>query len=144
MPNLISHAIIVLFGVFLILFAISFTGSIRNDYRNFIAENEIDHVCLLVKGAVAKIYVTGSAHGRLNDTMGSIILRMPDRIADTNYRASFQDKGVKIETFFDLRHNMTCIIGFPAAYSGSTSGGLTSITLYHYANGSRLLEMKKI
>lgn len=144
MPNLISHAIIVLFGVFLILFSISFTGSIRNDYRSFIAENEVDHVCLLVKGAVAKIYVTGSAHGRFNDTMGSITVRMPDRIADTNYRASFTGRSVKIETFSDLRQNTTCLIGFPAAYSGSTTGGLTAITLYHYANGSKLVEMVKI
>jgi hypothetical protein len=144
MPNLMSHTLVVLFGVFLILFVISLTNNIRNDYRDFIVENEIDHVCMLVKGAIAKIYVSDNIPGRYNDTLGSITVRMPERIGETNYRASFFNSSIRVETFFDIQRNVTCVAGFPAAYTGSTTGGLTSITLYQYINGTKVIEMKNI
>lgn len=142
MANIIGHTITILFGVFLIIFVINFTNNIRNEYQDFIAENEIDHVCLLVKGAVAKIYVTDNAAGRYNDTLGSITVKMPEKIADTKYRASFEGSGVKIETFFSPGRNVTCVIGLPGAYRGLSAGGETVITLYQYVNGTKLIEMK--
>ncbi|MDI6720992.1 MAG: hypothetical protein QMD85_01285, partial [Candidatus Aenigmarchaeota archaeon] len=86
--------------------------------------------------------VTDNIPGRYNDTMGTIKIRMPEKIGDTKYRASFFNTSVRVETFFDSPQNVTCAIGFSAAYSGLSTGGSTRISLYQYANGSKLIEMK--
>ncbi|MBI2579543.1 MAG: hypothetical protein HYW27_01440 [Candidatus Aenigmarchaeota archaeon] len=130
--------------MFLILFVINFTNNIRDEYQDFIVESEIDHLCLLVKGAVAKVYVTGNIPGRYNDTLGSINIGMPEKIGDTKYRASFNGSSVMIETFFNPRRNVTCMIGLPGAYRGFSAGGQTKITLYQYVNGTKAIEMSNI
>ena len=144
MSSLISHSMVILFGVFLILFSIILTESIKNDYRNFVSEEGIKHVCMLVRGAVSKIYVPNSAVGMYNDTMGSVILRMPDKIADANYRTSFFNKSVRIEVFSEQRPNTTCIVGFDGIYYGSAAGGTTKITIFHYVNGTKMIEMRNV
>lgn len=144
MANLIGHTITVLFGVFLILFIISFTNNIRSDYRDFIVENEIDHVCLLAKGAISKIYVSGNLPGQYNDTLGDITVKMPEKIAGVKYRMGFVNSGVKVETFFEIARNTTCESGFDAAYTGLSSGGLTKFTLRQYANGTKVIEMRNV
>jgi len=134
---LISHVIVVGLGVVLILVIVYTLSSLEADYRNFIDENEMEQACYLIKGGIEKIYYSDYQ----NLEKGRIIIKMPDRISDINYIAEFTQYSVIIKR--DDRKNVSCTIGFPAVYSGTTTGGMTEIII-HSLNGIDFIDMKRL
>jgi hypothetical protein len=140
---LLSHAILVGFSIFLV-YAVSTTFvSIKNDYQKFIGQNEIDELCFAMKSAIGKIQQP-QYYGMTNDTVaGSIVIRMPDRIADLKYRAKFVNDSISIESQSN-KFNTTCRIGSNAIFNGSTTGGNTRFQYIRLSDGSDRIEMTRI
>ncbi|MFH0832700.1 MAG: hypothetical protein V1900_03215 [Candidatus Aenigmatarchaeota archaeon] len=140
---LLSQTLMVAFSLVLLLAVVTTLNSVRNDYQDFVGRHEIRQVCAIVKSGVEKIYSPGDYNSSTNATMGKILLDLPTRIGDMNYRAKFANTSLLIETTGSNRINDTCKIGFNISYSGSTVGGRTEMSWIRYTNESRI-EMRKI
>jgi len=138
---LLSHAILVSFSVFLILIVITTFATLRHDFQNFTAANEMDQLCLILKGGAEKVFYD-SNYRSPNGTQSRLIINLPDRLADIPYRADFQNNSVFIETL-GPKFNTTCKVGFNATYSGFTSGGLTELS-FNINTTMRAIGMKNV
>lgn len=140
---LISHTIFFIFSIAMILAIVVAFGTIRNDAQDFIGTNEIQQVCAIMRTAIGKIYVPSDYASSSNATMGKITVNLPERIADTSYRARFVDKNIVIETF-EPKLNKTCEIGIDANFTGTTSGGRTQLEWARYGNGNNVITMSRV
>ena len=118
---MISHTFAISFTIIIIMFIVMSFNNIRDDYKAFALENQISGICDTIKGAIEKIYWPFDYES--NGTFGSVIIDLPERIGDTNYRVKFFDSSLLIESEI----NSTCNIGFNITYAGSTTGGRTEI-----------------
>lgn len=141
---LVSHTIMIAFSLTLLLVVVTTLSSIRNDYQEFVAKHEIREVCAIVKSGIEKMYYPESYNSTSNTTKGKIILDLPARIGDMNYRARFANTSLLLETFGENKVNDTCKIGFNLSYYGSTGGGRTEIQWIRYSNLTDKIEMRKI
>ena len=141
---MLTHMITLVFSLLMILTIIITFNSLESDYKDFIGRNEIQQVCSMVKSGIDSIYVKENYNSPDNSTNGKIILELPDRIADMDYRIRFINKTAAIETLGRLRVNDTCKIGFAANYTGSTSGGRTEINFTAYSNGNNMIAMRRL
>ena len=140
---LISHAILVAFSLFLVYVVVTTFTSIRTDYQGFVGGLEIKELCFVMRGAIDKVYTQSDYIFSTSTNLGSIQARLPDRITDIKYKASFFNKSILIESQ-GREFNDTCKIGFSANYNGSTSGGLTRFSYLRYTNGTNVIEMVKL
>ena len=140
---LVSHAVLVALSLFLIYVVITTFTSIRDDYQKFVGGTEIKELCFVMKGAIERVYAQSDYNFSTNTNLGSLQVRLPDRITDIKYKASFFNKSILIESLA-REFNDTCKIGFAAGYNGSTSGGLTRFSYLRYTNGTNVIEMVKL
>ena len=140
---LVSHSIIVGFSLVLLIIIVISLGSIKSDYQQFVAKEEINQVCGLIRGGIEKIYNPSTYTSPTDSLMGSIRIDLPDRLADNVYRVSFGSSSY-IETLTQPAVNKTCNIGFPVVYNGSTTGGETEISWVRQANGTDVITMRAI
>ena len=120
---LLSHTIAIGFSLVLILLVMTTLTSLRDNYQDFIGKNEISQVCSILKDSIGKIFVDDEYTSPTNTTKGRIVVALPRRIADLNYRVRLLNNSFFIETF-GTRINDTCKAGFNLTYNGSTTGGL--------------------
>ncbi len=140
---LLSHAILVGFSIFLIYAVTTTFVSLRDDYQEFIGGNEIKQLCFVMNGAIEKIYNQPEGNLSTYTLLGSLEVRMPEKIVDVNYRAKFINRSILIESIGDI-FNDTCTVGYEANYNGSTVGGLTRLSYYRASNGTNVIEMVRI
>lgn len=136
---LLTHAILISFAIFLIFAVFTGLSTLKTDFEDFVADKEIQQACLLVKGAVEKIYIPTGYRPPENATAGSIVLQMPDRLAGSPYRVSFVNTSILVDG--GAAFNTTCKTGFNLSFSGSASGGLVQIKYARYSNGTDAVEM---
>lgn len=141
---MLTHTIILVFSLMMILTIIITFKSMENDYRDFVGKNEMQQVCSMVKTGIESIYFKENYNSPGNTTKGRIIIDLPDRIADMNYRIRFVNRSATIETLGRLRINDTCKIGFVANYTGSVSGGRTEINWTSYSDGNNVIAMRRL
>ncbi|MEK6888411.1 MAG: hypothetical protein AABX14_05705 [Candidatus Aenigmatarchaeota archaeon] len=141
--ELVSHAILVGFSMFLVFVIITTFTDVKKDYQTFVGGSEIQEMCFVMRGAIEKIYNPTDYNLSTNTLMGSMQTRLPDRITDIRYRATFFNKSIIIESF-GAEFNNTCKIGFDANYNGSASGGLTRFSYTKFTNGTGVIEMVKL
>ncbi|HIG97703.1 MAG TPA: hypothetical protein HA230_05165 [Candidatus Aenigmarchaeota archaeon] len=141
--ELVSHAILVGFSMFLIFVIITTFTNVKEDYQIFVGGSEIKEMCFVMRGAIEKVYNPTDYNFTTNTMLGSMQTRLPDRITDIRYRATFFNKSIIIESP-GIEFNDTCKIGFTADYNGSTSGGLTRFSYTKFTNGTDVIEMVKL
>lgn len=139
---LVSHAIIVGFTIFLVYVVFTTFTSLRGDYQKFIGGLEIKEVCFVMKGAIEKVYTSADYNVSVNVNLGSVEVRLPDRITGLKYNTRFINRSILIESP-GAEFNESCKIGFAANYNGSTSGGLTRFSYMRLTNGTNVIEMVK-
>jgi len=139
----LSHSIIVAFSAFLIFVVISTMTSITNEYRSYFSDNEINQFCFTIRSGIEKIYSTQAYLSQTNTTYGDIIIDLPEKITDMNYRARFSGSNLTI-TAVNGQKTVTCFTGYDINFTGSTTGGLTRIIYRYYSNGTRAIEMSKL
>ena len=123
---LLSHALVVMFSIMLVLVAVTAMNSIRNDYQAFVGTIEAQQVCGLIKQSIEKIYQTSDYAVQTNQTFGKITLELPERIADSRYRAKLFNDSIRVE-MLGSQINETCKTGFNITMSGTSSGGRTQV-----------------
>ena len=136
----LTHAMFVGFSIFFVLVIVMMFSSLKDDYQDFIAKNEMNQVCLSIKSSVEKIYLLSSYSIATNTTVGKIRIVLPDRIADMTYRINFSGNSAFIQT---TKLNESCVIGF-SGLTGYTSGGATDVVFAIYSNSTKIIEMIKI
>lgn len=141
---LLSHTIAIAFLLLLIIIIISVLTTLRDDYSNFIGKNEISQVCLLLKGSIEKVFTEDGYTSPTNTTKGRLFLRLPERIADQNYRIRFVNNSISVETLSQPRINDTCVPGFNLTYLGFTSGGMTELNFTLRDNGNGIIAIRKV
>ncbi len=141
---LISHAILVGISVALVLVVVYTMNGIREDYQEFVAANEIEQACFVLRNAVEKVYSEGKYLSPTNTTYGSIRVVLPERLADLKYRTTLANRTVYLNTFGVPSLNSSCKIGLNASFSGFTTGGVTEIKYTEYANGTRAISFEKV
>jgi hypothetical protein len=135
---LISHAIIVSFGIFMVFVVVTTFTNLRADFQNFTAANEIDQLCLILKSSAEKVAYTDN-YISPSGAVSEITVKLPDRIAAIPYNVRFVNGTVAIETQ-SPRFTTNCTIGLDINYSGFTTGGLTTVVFNNTGQG--LLEMR--
>lgn len=140
---LISHSIVVAFSAFLIVIVISTMTTITEEYRTYFAESEISQFCFTIRSSVEKIYSEQDYTPQTNTTYGEIILDLPEKITDMNYRAKFIGENITI-TAKSTKTNATCRMGFDINFTGSTTGGLTKMEYIYYNNNTRIIRMSRV
>ena len=123
---LLSHALIIMFSILLLIVVVHAMNAIKNDYQDFVGKIESQQVCGMIKNSIEKIYSPSDYTVQTNETMGKIFVELPERIADSRYRASFVNDSVRVE-MLDFPVNETCKAGFNISLSGTTSGGRTEM-----------------
>ena len=134
---LMSHTFAIAFTIVIILLVVISFNNIKDDYKDFALKNQISGVCYTIKSAIEKIYWPFDYES--NGTFGRIIVNLPERIWDRNYRARFLDSSLLIESEI----NSTCHIGFNITYAGSTSGGRTEIEWARSGTADKITMVKK-
>ncbi len=140
---MLSHTLFFLFSIAMIITIVVTFGTIRKDTQNFIGNNEIQQVCTLIRTSIEKIYIPSDYMSPSNTTQGKIIVDLPERIADANYRARFVNSSIVIETSIPAV-NKTCEAGFDVNFTGSTSGGRTQLEWVTYGSGSNSIIMARV
>lgn len=140
---LLSHTIAIGFSLVLILLVMTTLTSLRDNYQDFIGKNEISQVCSILKDSIGKIFVDDAYTSPTNTTKGRIVVALPRRIADLNYRVRLLNNSFFIETF-GTRINDTCKAGFNLTYNGSTTGGLTELIYVKKDNGDNRISVTKM
>lgn len=121
---LVSHAVLVGFSVFFIFIVVTTFANLNADFREFILENELQQACLVIKGGVENVYSQSDYRPYTETVHGSITVNLPERIAGENYNVRFENKSVLIEAG---QFSYSCKVGLNIDYSGSSSGGATTI-----------------
>lgn len=140
---LVSHAIIVGFTIFLVYVVFTTFTALRDDYQKFVGGLEIKELCFIVRGSAEKVYTAADYNVSVNSLLGSIEVRLPDRVTDLKFNVRFVNKSALIESP-GAEFNETCKIGFPAQFNGSTSGGLTRFSYTRLTNGTNVIEVVKL
>ena len=126
---LISHALIISFSILLILVVVTSLNTIRGDYKDFIGNIESKQVCGIIKEGIEKIYSPYKSFTLLEinyTAYGSIVLSLPEKIADARYRARLANDSIIVELIGE-EINHTCASGFGLNMSGTSPGGMTRI-----------------
>jgi hypothetical protein len=139
---LLTHAILISFAVTLVFIVFTTLTTLRTDFEGFVSQKEIQQGCILVKGAVEKIYISTDYRPPTNTTAGTIVVQMPEKIAGSSYRLRFENNSAVIDA--QPAFNTTCKIGLNLSYSGSSSGGMTEIKYVRYSNGTDAIEMTNV
>ncbi len=134
---LISHTFAISFTIAIIMLIVISSNNIRNDYEAFALQGQTNILCSTVKNAIEKIYWPFDREA--DGVFGRIIIDLPEKIGDNNYRARFYNNSLLIES--DI--NSTCYIGLNVTYSGSTSGGRTEITWTRAGSEDKIAMVKK-
>ncbi len=140
---LLSHTIAIGFSLLLIMVVITTLSTLRDNYQDFIGKNEITQVCSLLKSSVEKIFVEDNYVSLTNTTKGRVVVSLPNRIADLNYRVRVINSSFFIETS-GAKINDTCKAGFNLTYNGSAAGGMTEIIYVEKDNGNRHVSVARI
>ena len=138
-----SHTLSIAFMVMLVIAVATTLNSIKSDLQDFVGKHEIKNVCSIIRNSIENIYLPEEYQSPTNTVYGKARANLPDRIALMSYRARFINSSLYIETLGGLQINDTCKIGFPAAFSGSVTGGLTEFRWTRYSNGTDAIEMVK-
>jgi hypothetical protein len=141
--QLITHSIVVGFGIVLIIAVFLIMGFVETNYREFIGQREIEDVCLFIKTSAEKIQPKTDYRSETPVVLGEITMNLPEKIAGMAYRASFRDENMSISTIGDKKIEFSCVIGINATYGGSTNGGSTLLKMTRTKEGD-FIEMKKI
>ncbi len=142
--SLVAHTILVAFSMILIIVILNSLSSIKEEYQDFIGSIEIKEVCHRISSAIDKIYDEPSYWSLTNESMCSIDLALPDRVANINYLVDFNGSDVYVRTTEKPLLNYTCATGYNLTFSGSTTGGMTKISRIDYSNGSTAILLTKI
>jgi hypothetical protein len=137
---LIGHSVAISMTIILVIVVVISLNNVRNQYQKFVGENEIDQICLSVKGTVEEIYYQKNYTSPTNTTVARVRLELPSKVADKKYSARFFNNSVLVYSD-DIRFNRTCKIGFSATFIGTSDGGPTYITWYRFGNGSEEIRM---
>jgi hypothetical protein len=141
---LLSHTLIVGFSTLLVLVVVTSLAVIKSDLQESIGFMESKQVCSLVENSVEIMFWEENYISLSNYTKGKITLKLPQKLADMNYRATFFGNNLTIETFGNIKIIDSCIMNFNATYSGSTGGGLTEILFKENSDRSRIIEMNRL
>lgn len=141
--ELVSHAVLVGISLFLVYSVITTLADIRDDYQKYVGGLEVKELCFVMRGAIEKVYAPADYNVSTNTTLGSVMARLPERITDVKYSATFFNRSILIRSS-GPQFNETCKIGFGAGYNGSTSGGLTRFSYMRSSNGTNVIEMVKM
>ncbi len=141
---LVSHAILVGISVALVLVVVHSMNSIREDYQEFVATNEIEQACFIIRNAAENVYSEGKYLSPTNTTYGSIRIVLPERLADLKYRTTLANRSVYLDVFGSSGINSSCKIGLNVSYTGFTTGGVTEIKYTEYTNGTRAINFEKV
>lgn len=140
---LLSHTIAIGFSLLLILVVVTTLSSLRDNYQDFIGKNEIIQVCSLLKSSVEKVFVEDNYVSPSNTTKGRVVVSLPNRIADMNYRVRVINSTFFIETS-GAKINDTCRPGFNLSYNGSTTGGLTELIYVEKDSGNKHISVTRV
>jgi hypothetical protein len=133
---LVGHTMTILFSILLIVVVITALNSITQENQKFLGENEMIVVCSTIRSAVEELNLNGD-YVSLTDYTSTKTINLPERVAGFNYKASFVNSTLKIETQSTPSFNQTCGMGFNMTYRGSSNGGKTRIDLTSKTDGSR-------
>jgi hypothetical protein len=134
----------ILFSIFLILIVVTTLNTLKTDYEDFVAKNEMLQVCAMIKSSVEKLYWPQSYIPQTNTVMGSITINLPREIARVEYNARFSNRTLVVTTIEQPKVNDTCEMGFDISFSGRTSGGRTKIKWTRYSNGTDMITMENV
>ncbi|MBI5061178.1 MAG: hypothetical protein HZB67_02590 [Candidatus Aenigmarchaeota archaeon] len=132
---IVSHTIAIGMTAVLVMVILSSFTNITGKYQKFVAEYEIEQVCFSIRSNVERIYGPENYTLQENTTLSSIRIELPKKIADKKYHSRFFNNSVEV-LIPELGMNVTCKIGFPARFNGSSDGGVTKIYWQRYVNGS--------
>ncbi|MBI3190091.1 hypothetical protein HYZ41_00130 [archaeon] len=121
-----THAILLSFTIFLIFIIITTFTTIRGNFQEFVAQNEMNQICFTLRGGFEKIYQQPD-YVSPTGTKNTLTIKLPDKLADASYRISFVNRTVKIQVL-GPSFNSTCNIGFNTSYSGYAGGGMIEIS----------------
>lgn len=141
---LLSHTLIVGFSAILILVVVTSMNLIRNDLQDFIGNQEAVQVCSIVRGGTEIIVNEEDYISVTNTTKGRITLKLPKKIADLNYRATFSELTLTIQTSGQVDITKICEMGVNATYSGFTRGGLTELIYTQNSDGDKIIQMIRL
>lgn len=140
---LISHAILVGISVSLVLVVVTTFGDIREDYQEFIAGNDIEQTCFIIRTAAEKVYRETKFVSATNTTYGKVRVVLPERLADLKYSVRFENRTAYLDTS-PVQVNASCKVGLNATYTGFTSGGVTEISYAEHSSGARELKFERV
>lgn len=141
---IVSHTLVIMLSIVLLILVITTLNSLRKEYQEFVGENEIKQICGIVRNGIEKIYWPEDYVSPTNTTMGEIVVGLPNKIAERNYRARFVNESLFIESIGEPTINYSCKIGFEVTLNGRTAGGRTEIKWTRLSNGNDVITMKGV
>lgn len=131
----LTHAILMAFIIFLIFIIINTFMTLKDEYQNFAADNEMGQVCLMLESGIEKIIPRTDF--RPVNSANEITISLPERLSGSPYIANFRNKTIEIK-LLDAAYNTTCSVGFNYTYSGFSSGGQTKIKFLRNKTSERI------
>ena len=131
----------IMFSILLIVVVVTALNSIVEENRKFIAQNEVSVICNTLKSSIEELNVADYASA--SSYTSTAFVNLPQKAGGFNYRVSFVDSSIKVETTSQPLANYTCKIGFNLTYTGSTNGGKTRIDFTVNNDGSKTVELTR-
>jgi len=136
-----THAILLSFTIFLIFIIITTFTTMRGNFQEFTLQNEMDQVCFMMRSGFEKVYQQPD-YVSPTGIKNTLVIKLPDKLADTSYHVSFVNRSIKIQTLAPV-FNSTCNIGFNTSYSGSAGGGVAEVS-YTLNSTSSVIGMRSV
>lgn len=141
--QILTHSIVVGFGVVLIIAVVIIMDALKTDYKEFVAQKEIEEVCLVVKTAIDKVYPNNFYVSETPTEVGRTEVKLPQKIAGVNYRISMNSENILIQTLDEPKLKLSCQTDINATYAGGTNGGETEFIVMRTKQGD-FIQMRKL
>jgi len=131
---IVTHSLLVLFATIFLIIIVTTLNSIREDYRDFTLNLTVKDICSVVKASIEELRTPIPAELEVNteQSMGSVMLDLPQKIGGTKYRIRFENEMIVIKT--ESGFSYTCYTSVNSTLSGRSAGGRTKI-YWMYGNG---------
>lgn len=139
--ELIWHSISIAVTLGIIMVILLTLGNIRDEFKDYISNEEIKQVCYNMRSAINIVYEKPDYRAASNSTLSAIYFDLPQRIADENYRISTAPNKSLTVSIAAMQKNFTCRTGISADISGTAAGGRAKVTWTSLENGTDMIEM---
>jgi len=136
-----SHTMAIMFSILLIIVVVTALNSIIEENRKFISQNEVIVICNTLRSSIEELNVAD--YSSSNSYTSTAFVNLPEKAGGFNYRVSFENSSIKVETTSQPLANHTCKVGFNLTYTGSSNGGKTRVDLTINNDGSKTVELSR-